>query len=141
MKSHRTNVMVTHEDFPIYTEIAGKDEWGKNSNLKLFTATVLIGKYVVGEPFKGKFPHSFFRVHDNEGKDDLAILKCFAIVETEDLSILEDEKRLFSVCESYAKPGIEVLKSWYDDEEDISVLLYEHILKKFEEDIKKMTQK
>ena len=121
----RTTINVNKNYFSLYQEITSKPEWGTGSNLKLFTVTVLIGKYIVGKkiPIKDN-SHTYLRVRDNDKKDDMALLKCFAVLESGDWNILKDEDAMFSICEDYTTAGILKLKEWYEtNEEDIEDIL------------------
>ena len=48
-KTKKDTIYVRNEDYENYRDFTQKPEWGYGSNLKLFTTTVLIGKYNVGE--------------------------------------------------------------------------------------------
>ncbi|MCI6929902.1 MAG: hypothetical protein MR750_01420 [Methanobrevibacter boviskoreani] len=129
----RTTINVNKNYFSLYQEITSKPEWGTGSNLKLFTVTVLIGKYIVGKkiPIKDN-SHTYLRVRDNDKKDDMALLKCFAVLESGDWNILKDEDAMFSICEDYTTAGILKLKEWYEtNEEDIEDILSDNLFEKF----------
>lgn len=135
-KNERLLIYVDEEDFQTYRDILTNSEWGTAANLKIFTATVLIGKYIVGEPTPIKKRNTYLRVKDNAYKDDMTLLKCFAVLESDDFNILQNEDKMFSICESYAKSGIKVLNDWYnDDTQDIAITLYEQLSEKFEENL------
>ena len=129
----RPTINVNKNYFSLYQEITSKPEWGTGSNLKLFTVTVLIGKYIVGKkiPIKDN-SHTYLRVRDNDKKDDMALLKCFAVLESGDWNILKDEDAMFSICEDYTTAGILKLKEWYEtNEEDIEDILSDNLFEKF----------
>lgn len=130
----RTTINVNKNYFSLYQEITNKPEWGPGSNLKLFAITVLIGKYIVGEkiPIKDN-SNTYLRVRDNDKKDDMTLLKCFAVLESGDWNILKDEDAMFSICEDYTTAGILKLKDWYEtNEEDIEDILSDNLFEKFD---------
>lgn len=130
----RTTINVNKNYFSLYQEITNKPEWGPGSNLKLFAITVLIGKYIVGEkiPIKDN-SNTYLRVRDNDKKDDMTLLKCFAVLESGDWNILKDEDAMFSICEDYTTAGILKLKEWYEtNEEDIEDILSDNLFEKFD---------
>ena len=64
----------------------------------------------------------------------LDFLKTFAIVHEKDPLVLVDEKRLFSICEGYARTGIDLLVDWLDsNEEDIENKIAKLLIEKFDE--------
>ncbi len=133
-KKDRIIINVHDEYFDLYQNILGRSEWSSRDNLKLFTITVLIGKYIVNESISLKgHKHSYLRVRDNEKKDDMTVLKCFAICESEDMNILDDENAMFDLCEKYTTSGIKQLAEWYKDsnEEDIALRLSDLLIDKF----------
>ena len=129
----RTTINVHEKYFPIYQEILENPEWGQRDNLKLFTITVLIGKYIVGEQISLKNnSNTYLRVRDNDKKDDMTLLKCFAVLESGDINILKDEDAMFTLCENYTTAGIIKLKEWYDsNDQDIILTLSENLTDKF----------
>ena len=135
----RTTINVYDEYFPVYQEIIKYPEWGLRDNLKLFTITVLIGKYIVGEKISLEdHVNTYLRVRDNDKKDDMTLLKCFAILESGDVNILKDEDAMFTICENYTTAGIKQLKEWYDsNEQDIILTLSDLLIEKFNENLEK----
>lgn len=133
----RTTINIHKEYVSLYQDILDNDEWGSRDNLKLFTITVLIGKYIVNK----KIPitnnvHSYLRVRDNDQKDDMTILKCFAVLESDDVNILKDEDKMFNICEEYTTAGIIELTNWYkSNDEDIFVKLSNILEDKFNKNI------
>ena len=134
-----TTINVYDEYFPVYQEIMKYPEWGLRDNLKLFTITVLIGKYVVDEKISLEdHVNTYLRVRDNDKKDDMTLLKCFAILESGDVNILKDEDAMFTICENYTTAGIKQLKKWYEsNDQDIMVTLSELLTEKFIENLEK----
>lgn len=133
-KKDRITINVHDEYFDLYQNIQSRSEWNSRDNLKLFTITVLIGKYIVNKPISLKgHKHSYLRVRDNEKKDDMTLLKCFAICESDDVNILDDENAMFDLCEKYTTSGIKQLAEWYKDsnEEDIILRLSNLLTDKF----------
>ena len=62
----------------------------------------------------------------------MALLKCFAVLESGDWNILKDEDAMFSICEDYTTAGILKLKEWYEtNEEDIEDILSDNLFEKF----------
>lgn len=133
----RTTINIHKEYVSLYQDILDNDEWGSRDNLKLFTITVLIGKYIVNK----KIPitnnvHTYLRVRDNDQKDDMTILKCFAVLESDDVNILKDEDKMFNICEEYTTAGIIELTNWYkSNDEDIFVKLSNILEDKFNKNI------
>ena len=64
----------------------------------------------------------------------LNYLKTFAISHENDPLILVDEKRLFGICEGYARTGIDILLDWIDSrDEPLENVLAKEIIEKFDE--------
>lgn len=135
----RTTINVYDEYFPVYQEIMKYPEWGLRDNLKLFTITVLIGKYIVDEKISLEdHVNTYLRVRDNDKKDDMTLLKCFAILESGDVNILKDEDAMFTICENYTTAGIKQLKKWYEsNDQDIMLTLSDLLTEKFNENLEK----
>lgn len=135
--AERTVINVHDDYFPKYQDVIKKDEWKIGENLKLFTITVLIGKYICNEKISlENHVRSFLRVKDNEKKDDMTLLKCFAIMESGDINIIKDEDKMFSICEEYTTSGIIKLTEWYNsNEQDIIETLSEELTGKFNENL------
>ena len=135
----RTTINVYDEYFPVYQEIMKYPEWGLRDNLKLFTITVLIGKYIVEEKISLEdHVNTYLRVRDNDKKDDMTLLKCFAILESGDVNILKDEDAMFTICENYTTAGIKQLKKWYEsNDQDIMLTLSDLLTEKFNENLEK----
>ncbi len=139
----RTTINIYDEYFPIYQNIIDKDEWKVGDNLKLFTISVLIGKYICNEKISiENHVKGFLRVKDNAKKDEMVLLKSFAIMESGDINIIKDEDAMFSICEQYTTAGILKLKEWYESkEQDIIETLSEELTEKFNDNTKEFFSK
>ena len=63
----------------------------------------------------------------------MIILKSLAISKFNDVNVLSDEDKLFSLCEDYANAGIKQLDAWYNDnEESFDNILTKELLKSWE---------
>ncbi|WP_042708475.1 hypothetical protein [Methanobrevibacter wolinii] len=134
----RLTININKKYYSLYQDIIDNTEWGNRNNLKLFTITVLIGKYIVNKsmPITNN-SHPYLRVRDNDQKEDMTILKCFAILESGDINILKDEDKMFTICENYTTAGIIELTKWYkSNEEDIILKLSDILEDKFNKNIK-----
>ena len=61
-------------------------------------------------------------------------LRTFAIVHEDDPLVLVDEKRLFSICEGYARTGIDLLVDWVDSkDDDLENIIAKILMEKFNE--------
>ena len=65
-KTKKDTIYVRNEDYENYRDFTQKPEWGYGSNLKLFTTTVLIGKYIVGKRYTGTISHYYLKVEENK---------------------------------------------------------------------------
>lgn len=140
-KTTKDTIYVRNEDYELYTNITqNKPEWGHGSNLKLFTTTVLIGKYIVGKRYTGTISHYYLKVKENITKPEINILKSLAVVEHGNYEILEDEKALFRICEEYAVYGLAELIKWYESEEGFSSEIYDEIIEKYNDEIKNFSE-
>ncbi len=134
-KTKKDTIYVRNEDYENYRDFTQKPEWGYGSNLKLFTTTVLIGKYIVGKRYTGTISHYYLKVEENISKPEMMILKSLAVVEYGNYEILEDEKALFRICEEYAVYGLAKLNEWYESEEGFSSEIFDEIMSKYNEEI------
>ena len=60
----------------------------------------------------------------------MVILKALAISKFDDVNVLSDEDKLFTLCEDYANAGIKRINDWYNsNEESFDNILTKELLK------------
>lgn len=133
VKSKRDHVIIDESDVEKYKLVEKKLPF--KNHLHTFTIATFIGYYYaesskeIEKSYNGFVHLSVFR-----NSPYLDFLKTFAIVHENDPLILVDEKRLFSVCEGYARTGIDLLVDWIDSNEDeIENIIAKILLEKFDE--------
>ena len=113
----------------------------QNSNLVLFTVTVLIGKYILNSKKQLEDRTSLLKWGSIEKTDEMLILKAIAIEETNDMDVLEKPEVMAKIWEEYAMAGMEELCKWIHDNsideqskiEDLMLDYFENHYKKEEE--------
>lgn len=129
----RTIVYVDEHDFDtIYKKLIKSHYFKGMKNIDLFLCATLVGMNVVGKPspLNNSKKKDYFRVIDNKNKESMIILKSLAISKFNDVNVLSDEDKLFSLCEDYANAGIKQLDAWYNDnEESFDNILTKELLK------------
>lgn len=84
-----------------------------------FTVATLIGYYCAGSSKKiEKSYNGFIHLSVFRNSPCLDFLKTFAIVHENDPLVLVDEKRVFDICEGYARTGIDLMVEWNDSKEE-----------------------
>lgn len=119
----RNFIYIDAEDFDFYQELKKSHYFNDSSikNIDIFVFAALIGLNVVGSPSpmsdvsKRK---DYLRVNDNKNKEAMVILKALAISKFDDVNVLSDEDKLFTLCEDYANAGIKRIRDWYNSTED-----------------------
>ena len=133
VKSKRDHVLIDKSDVDKYKLVEKRLPF--KNHLHTFAVATFLGYYYVEDSKKIDKPYNGF-VHLSVFKNSpyLDFLKSFAIVHEEDPLILVDEKRLFTICEGYARTGIDLLVSWIDSkEEDIETKMAKILTQKFNE--------
>ena len=131
----RNFIYIDDDDFEFYQELKKSHYFNDNSikNIDLFVFAALIGLNVVGSPApldKVSKKKDYIRVNDNKTKEGMVILKALAISKFDDVNVLSDEDKLFTLCEDYANAGIKRINAWYnDDEESFDNILTKELLK------------
>lgn len=131
----RNFIYIDDDDFEFYQELK-KSHYFKDSsfkNIDLFLFATIVGLKIVGKPSsldnvdKKK---DYIRVNDNKNKDSMVILKSLAISKFNDVNVLSNNDKIFSLCEDYANSGIKRIKSWYyDNESTFDTILTRELLK------------
>ncbi|MBQ7928118.1 MAG: hypothetical protein IJ287_05180 [Methanobrevibacter sp.] len=122
-KNKRTIVYIDNDDFDFYQELKKSHYFNDNSfkNIDIFLVAALVGFVIEGKPLSldnAKKKKDYFRVNDNKNKDSMVILKSLAISKFDDVNVLSNEDKLFSLCEDYANSGIKRIYAWYNSDED-----------------------
>nr|WP_295161829.1 hypothetical protein [uncultured Methanobrevibacter sp.] len=122
-KNKRTLVYIDDEDFDFYQELKKSHYFSDKSfkNIDLFLFAALVGLVIEGKPLSldnANKKKDYFRVNDNKNKDSMVILKSLAISKFDDVNVLSNEDKLFSLCEDYANAGIKKIYHWYNSDED-----------------------
>ena len=133
VKSKRDHVLIDKDDIDKYKHIEKKLPF--KNHLQTFTVATFIGYYYAESSIKIKKSYNGF-IHLSVYRDSpyLDFLKTFAIVHEEDPLVLVDEKRLFSICEEYARAGIDLLVEWVDSkDENIENIIAKLLIEKFNE--------
>ena len=132
-RSKRDHVLIDESDVDKYKLIEKKLPF--KNHLHTFTIATLLGYYCVGSSKKIKKSYNGF-VHLSVFRNSpfLDFLKAFAIVHENDPLVLVDEKRLFDICEGYARTGIDLLIEMADSkEEDLENIIAKLLIEKFNE--------
>lgn len=117
----------------MYRMFTQETDYFKN-NQHLFTLAVLIGKFIVKERQKLNKKHDFIRHDYIKNTDEEVILTALAINEVNDVDVIIDKNEVYTICEEYARSGIQKLYEWYMDSSiDFDIELTNIILNYFEE--------
>ena len=132
-KSKRDHVLIDESDVYKYKFIEKKLPF--KNHLHTFTVATLLGYYYVGSSKKiDKSYNGFVHLSVFRNSPYLDFLKTFAIVHENDPLVLVDEKRLFDICEGYARTGIDLLMEMADSkEEKLENMLAKLLIEKFKE--------
>ena len=128
------------EDIRIYVETDDAENIYKNirtefftknyftNNIEIFSMAVMIGKYILNkrEPLQSR--KSFIRYESIENSNEMDIFKCIAIEETEDVTVINNIKEIYEICEEYANAGIKELKKWVVNEDTFQNKLSEYLI-------------
>jgi hypothetical protein len=134
----RNFIYIDNEDFEFYQELKQSHYFNDNSikNIDLFVFATLVGLNVVGKPEpldNAAKKKDYIRVNDNKTKEGMIILKALAISKFDDVNVLSDENKLFSLCEDYANSGIKRINVWCNDkEESFDNILTKELLKSWD---------
>lgn len=114
---NRTFIFIDERDFETYQNLLKTHYFKGLKNIDLFLCAVLVGINIVGKPsaLDNSKKKDYIRVNDNKTKESMVILKSVAISKFNDVNVLSDEDKLFSLCEDYANVGIKQLNEWYGD--------------------------
>ena len=135
----RNFIYIDDEDFDFYQELKKSHYFSDKSfkNIDLFLFATLVGLKIVGKPAPLKNVNKkkdYIRVNDNKNKDSMVILKSLAISKFDDVNVLSNNDKLFSLCEDYANSGIKKIQSWFNDkEETFDNILTKELLKCWKE--------
>ncbi len=132
-KSKRDHVLIDESDVDKYKLIEKKLPF--KNHLHTFTVATLVGYYCAGSSKKIEKSYNGF-VHLSVFRNSvwLDFLKTFAIVHENDPLLLVDEKRLFDVCEGYARTGINLMIEWADSkDEKLENIIAKVMIEKFNE--------
>ena len=89
------------------------------SNIELFTITVLIGKYVVKSREEINNPVTFIKYESAlKSGEPIKILQILAIEEENDINVVNDKPKMFSIWEEYAMAGMQEFCKWYHSNVD-----------------------
>lgn len=105
-------------------------------NHEIFTTALLIGKYLFNQREPLKTSKGFIRLDSLINKDEMDVLRCVAIEETNDATIISDYKEIFNICEEYANKGIKELYKWAKDKETFEIKLSTFLLDNFDKNLK-----
>ena len=133
VRSKRDHVLIDESDIDKYKIIEKKLPF--KNHLHTFTVATFLGYYYVEDSKDIKKSYNGF-VHLSVFKDSpyLDFLKTLAIVHENDPLVLVDEKRLFSICEGYARTGIDLMMDWADSkDEDLENIFAKLLKEKFDE--------
>lgn len=133
VKSKRDHVLIDESDVDKYKLIEKKLPF--KNHLHTFTFATFIGYYYAESSKKiEKSYNGFVHLKVYTNSPYLDFLKTFAIVHENDPLVLVDEKRLFSICEGYARTGIDLLVDWVDSkEDDLENIIAKLLMEKFNE--------
>ncbi len=113
------------------TELFTKDYFKYNH--QIFTVALLIGKYLLRQRLPLESPKELIRLETLERNDEMDILKCIAIEEKDDATIISNYKEIFNICEEYANSGIKELYKWASDKEFFETKMATFLLDIFDE--------
>ena len=133
VRSKRDHIIIDEADIDKYKIL--RDKLPFKNNVHAFSLAVFVGYYSGNGPKKVKKSYNGF-AHMSVYRDSpyLNYLKTFAISHENDPLILVDEKRLFGICEGYARTGIDILLDWIDSrDEPLENVLAKEIIEKFDE--------
>ena len=133
VKTERAHVLIDKSDQKKYKIVEKKLPF--KNHLHTFTFATFIGYYYADSSKKIQDSYNGF-IHLSVFRNSpyLDFLKTFAIVHENDPLVLVDEKRLFSICEGYARSGIDLLVEWLDSKEyDLENIIAKLLIKKFDE--------
>ena len=133
VKSKRDHVLIDESDVEKYKLIEKKLPF--KNHLHTFTVATFIGYYYAESSKKiEKTYNGFVHLSVFRNSPYLDFLKTFAIVHENDPLVLVDEKRLFSLCEGYARTGIDLLIDWVDSkDENLENIIAKLLIEKFDE--------
>ena len=132
-RSKRDHVLIDESDIDKYKLIEKKLPF--KNHLHTFTVATLVGYYYGGSSKKiEKSYNGFVHLSVFQNSPCLDFLKTFAIVHENDPLVLVDEKKLFSICEGYARTGIQLLLEWSDsNDEELENIIAKLLIQKFNE--------
>lgn len=133
VKSKRDHILIDKSDVDKYKLVEKKLPF--KNHLHTFMVATFIGYYYDGSPKKiEKTYNGFVHLSVFRNSPYLDFLKTFAIVHENDPLVLVDEKRIFSICEGYARTGIDLLIDWIDSkDEDLENIIAKLLIEKFDE--------
>lgn len=132
-RSKKDHIYIDKDDVDKYKLIEKKLPF--KNHLHTFTIATLLGYYYGGSSKKVEKPYNGF-IHLSVFRKSpyLDFLKSFAIVHENDPLVLVDEKRVFGICEGYARVGIDLLIEFADSkEDDLDTIIAKLLLEKFNE--------
>lgn len=133
VKSKRDHVLIDETDVDKYKLLEKKLPF--KNHLHTFTVATFVG-YYYADSFKKieKSYNGFVHLSVYRNSPYLDFLKTFAIVHENDPLVLVDEKRLFSICEGYARSGIDLMVEWVDSkDDDLENIIAKLLIEKFDE--------
>jgi len=116
MENYR--LYIDSDDFKLYKEIKSKTflkDYVKE-NRQIFMMAVLIGKYVLKEKLPLENKKDYIRYDSLQNLEEMDLLTSLAIVEKEDVNLLNDIRETFDIMQEYANAGIKVLYKWTKNE-------------------------
>lgn len=133
IRSTRDHILIDEEDIDKYKIL--RDKLPFKNNVHAFSLAVFVGYYSGNSPKKvNKSYNGFAHLSVYKNSPYLNYLKTFAISHENDPLILVDEKRMFDICEGYARTGIDILLDWIDSkDEPLENVLAKEIIEKFDE--------
>lgn len=133
VRSKRDHVLIDESDVEKYKIIEKKLPF--KNHLHTFTVATFLGYYYVEDSKKiEKNYNGFVHLSVYRNSPYLDFLKTLAIVHENDPLVLVDEKRLFSICEGYARTGIDLMMDWVDSKEDnLENIIAKLLIEKFDE--------
>lgn len=133
VKSKRDHVLIDQSDVDKYKIVEKKLPF--KNHLHTFTVATFIGYFYADASKKiEKSYNGFVHLSVYRNSPYLDFLKTFAIVHENDPLILVDEKRLFSICEGYARTGIDLMIDWIDSKDDkLENVFAKLLIEKFDE--------
>ena len=133
VKSKRDQVLIDDSDKDKYKLIEKKLPF--KNHLHTFAFATYIGYYYAESSKKiEKSYNGFIHLSVYRNSPYLDFLRTFAIVHEDDPLVLVDEKRLFSICEGYARTGMDLLVDWVDSkDDDLENIIAKILMEKFNE--------